>query len=142
MSPHFNILDTKLKRAELRGQGDGRVRGVPRRGRRDTGEPESLCAGKAANRTREQGGVTTVERCHGGGVTANAAYGVVSFSESSMHVTLKGVGRIQTTSPCASGAGKVVHERFSHKGSTQVIDPVGPRVIRAAARLGALVGPT
>lgn len=50
-------------------------------------EPEYV--GKAFNRKREQDFFATVEAWHGGGVTANAANGDVSFSESWMEVTLR-----------------------------------------------------
>ncbi|CAN5605062.1 hypothetical protein BH11MYX1_BH11MYX1_08070 [soil metagenome] len=78
-------------------------------------EPEYV--GKAFNRKREQDFFATVEAWHGGGVTANAANGDVSFSESHMDVTLKGVGRILMTQVTVRRwkDGKVVHERFYHK---------------------------
>jgi hypothetical protein len=78
-------------------------------------EPEYV--GKAFNRKREQDFFSTVEAWHGGVVTANAAHGDVSFSESWMEVTLKGVGKIRMAQ-CTVRRwknGKVVHERFYHK---------------------------
>ncbi len=78
---------------------------------------EAEYVGKAFNRKREQDFFATVEAWHGGGVTANAAHGDVSFSESTMDVTLKGVGRIQMAQTTVRRwkDGKVVHERFYHK---------------------------
>ena len=78
-------------------------------------EPEYV--GKAFNRKRELDFFGTVEAWHGGSVTANAAHGDVSFSESSMDITLKGVGRIQMHQVTVRRwkNGKVVHERFYHK---------------------------
>ena len=78
-------------------------------------EPEYV--GKAFNRKREQDFFATIEAWHGGAVSANAAQGDVSFSESNMDVTLKGVGRIQMNQVTVRRwkDGKVVHERFYHK---------------------------
>ena len=78
-------------------------------------EPEYR--GKAFNRKREQEFFATVEAWHGGKVLAAAADGDVSFSESEMDVTLKGVGRIQMTQVSVRRwkNGKIVHERFYHK---------------------------
>src|SRR5579862_7647863 len=50
--------------------------------------------GKAHNRKREQDFFATIEQFHGGQVLASGHGGDVSFSESEMDVTLKGVGRI------------------------------------------------
>ena len=69
-------------------------------------EPEHR--GKALNRKREQEFFATVEEWHGGDV---------SFSESWMDVTLKGVGRIKMAQVAVRRwkNGKIVHERFYHK---------------------------
>jgi hypothetical protein len=73
--------------------------------------------GKDFNRKREQDFFATVEQWHGGRVLAQGAGHDVSFSESEMDVTLKGVGRIQMTQVAVRRwkDGKIVHERFYHK---------------------------
>lgn len=73
--------------------------------------------GKAFNRKREQDFFATVEQWHGGRVLASGAGDDVSFSESEMDVTLKGVGRIQMSQVSVRRwkNGKIVHERFYHK---------------------------
>ena len=78
---------------------------------------ETPYVGKAFNRKREQDFFATVEAWHGGAVTSSAAHGDVSFSESNMDVTLKGVGRIQMAQVAVRRwkNGKLVHERFYHK---------------------------
>ncbi|MBA3541469.1 MAG: nuclear transport factor 2 family protein, partial [Deltaproteobacteria bacterium] len=78
---------------------------------------EAEYVGKAFNRKREQDFFATIEAWHGGSVIANAANGDVSFSESTMDVTLKGVGRIQMAQATVRRwkNGKIVHERFYHK---------------------------
>lgn len=80
-------------------------------------EPEYK--GKAFNRKREEEFFATVEAWHGGRVLAQAAdeQAQVSFSESEMDVSLKGVGRIQMVQVSVRRwkNGKIVHERFYHK---------------------------
>lgn len=73
--------------------------------------------GKELNRKREQDFFATVEAWHGGTVLAQAAHGDTSFSEWTMDVTLKGVGRISMAQVAVRRwkAGKLVHERFYHK---------------------------
>jgi ketosteroid isomerase-like protein len=73
--------------------------------------------GKAFNRQREIEFFSTVEQWHGGRVLSAGATGDVSFSESEMDVTLKGVGRVQMTQVAIRrwNNGKIVHERFYHK---------------------------
>ncbi len=78
-------------------------------------EPEYK--GKAFNRKREQDFFATIEAFHGGRVLSSGAGDDVSFSESEMDVTLKGVGRITMTQVAVRRwkDGKLVHERFYHK---------------------------
>lgn len=80
-------------------------------------EPEYV--GKDFNRKREQEFFATVEAWHGGKVLAQAADEAagVSFSESEMDVTLKGVGRIKMSQVSVRrwNNGRIVHERFYHK---------------------------
>ena len=73
--------------------------------------------GKAFNRKREQEFFASVEAWHGGAVLASAAHGDVSFSEWTMDVSLKGVGRISMAQVAVRRwkNGKIVHERFYHK---------------------------
>ena len=73
--------------------------------------------GKDFNRKREQDFFATVEAWHGGQVLASAVSGDVSFSEWTMEVTLKGVGRIKLDQVAVRRwkDGKIVHERFYHK---------------------------
>lgn len=73
--------------------------------------------GKDLNRKREQDFFATVEELHGGRVLASGHGGDVSFSESEMDVTLKGVWRIQMSQVAVRRwkNGKIVHERFYHK---------------------------
>ncbi len=73
--------------------------------------------GKAVNRKREQDFFATIEQFHGGQVLASGHGGDVSFSESEMDVTLKGVGRITMIQVAVRRwkNGKIVHERFYHK---------------------------
>ncbi len=73
--------------------------------------------GKAFNRKREQDFFATIEQFHGGRVLSSGAGHDVSFSESEMDVTLKGVGRIQLVQVAVRRwkNGKIVHERFYHK---------------------------
>jgi hypothetical protein len=73
--------------------------------------------GKALNRKREQDFFATVEQFHGGKVLSSGHGGDVSFSESEMDVTLKGVGRITMNQVAVRRwkNGKIVHERFYHK---------------------------
>ena len=81
----------------------------------ENSEPEYR--GKAFNRDREIEFFKSVEAWHGGAVLASAAHGDVSFSEWTMDVTLKGVGRIQMAQVAVRRwkNGKIVHERFYHK---------------------------
>src|SRR5258706_4089524 len=53
--------------------------------------------GKDLNRKRELEYFSNIEEFHGGRVLASGHGGDVSFSESEVDVTLKGVGRIQVT---------------------------------------------
>jgi ketosteroid isomerase-like protein len=73
--------------------------------------------GKAFNRKREIEFFATVDAWHGGKVLSSGADGDVSFTESEMDVTIKGVGRIQTSQVAIRRwkDGKIVHERFYHK---------------------------
>jgi len=73
--------------------------------------------GKDFNRKREQDFFSNVEAWHGGQVLASAVSGDVSFSEWTMELTLKGVGRIKLDQVAVRRwkDGKIVHERFYHK---------------------------
>ena len=73
--------------------------------------------GKEFNRKREIEFFSTVEQFHGGRVLSQGAGTDVTFSESEMDVTLKGVGRIQLIQVAVRRwkNGKIVHERFYHK---------------------------
>lgn len=73
--------------------------------------------GKAFNRQREKDFFASVEAFHGGRVLSQGAGTDVTFSESEMDVTLKGVGRITMTQVAVRRwkNGKIVHERFYHK---------------------------
>ena len=81
----------------------------------ENAEPEYR--GKDFNRKREIEFFQSVEAWHGGAVLATAAHGDVSFSEWTMDVSLKGVGRIQMAQVAVRRwkNGKIVHERFYHK---------------------------
>jgi len=81
----------------------------------ENSEPEYR--GKAFNRQREIEFLQSVEAWHGGEVLASAANGDVSFSEWTMDVSLKGVGRITMAQVAVRRwkNGKIVHERFYHK---------------------------
>jgi hypothetical protein len=81
----------------------------------ENAEPEYR--GKDFNRKREIEFFSSVEAWHGGSVLASAAHGDVSFSEWTMDVSLKGVGRIQMAQVAVRRwkNGKIVHERFYHK---------------------------
>ena len=73
--------------------------------------------GKDFNRKREQDFFASVEAWHNGQLLASAVNGDVTFSEWTMEVTLKGVGRIKLDQVAVRRwkDGKVVHERFYHK---------------------------
>ena len=73
--------------------------------------------GKDLNRKREIEFFSSVEAWHGGAVLASAVHGDVSFSEWTMEVSLKGVGRISMAQVAVRRwkNGKIVHERFYHK---------------------------
>lgn len=73
--------------------------------------------GKDVNRKREIEFFSSVEAWHGGAVLASAVNGDVSFSEWTMEVSLKGVGRISMAQVAVRRwkNGKIVHERFYHK---------------------------
>jgi ketosteroid isomerase-like protein len=73
--------------------------------------------GKDLNRKREQEFFASVEAWHGGSVLASAAHGDVSFSEWTMDISLKGVGRVSMAQVAVRRwkNGKIVHERFYHK---------------------------
>jgi ketosteroid isomerase-like protein len=81
----------------------------------ENSEPEFR--GKDFNRKREQEFYQSVEAWHGGAMLASAVNGDVSFSEWTMDISLKGVGRIQLAQVAVRRwkNGKVVHERFYHK---------------------------
>ncbi len=81
----------------------------------DNTDPEFK--GKAFNRKREQDFFATIETWHGGRVLSQGAGDDVSFSESEMDVTLKGVGRIQMVQVAVRKWKNdlIVHERFYHK---------------------------
>ena len=119
MSTHHNIheLDTKLNELIFSGKA---MEGFEEFYADDVVMQENTDAeyvGKDFNRKREQDFFATVEGWHGGGVTASAAHGDVSFSESWMEVTLKGVGKIKMAQATVRRwkNGKIVHERFYHK---------------------------
>lgn len=78
---------------------------------------EAEFRGKDFNRKREQEFFATVEQFHGGRILASGHGGDVSFTESEMDVTLKGVGRINLVQVAVRrwANGKIVHERFYHK---------------------------
>jgi hypothetical protein len=73
--------------------------------------------GKTLNRKRELEFFATIEELHGGKLLGSGHGGDVSFSESEMDVTLKGIGRIQMAQVAVRRwkNGKIVHERFYHK---------------------------
>lgn len=81
----------------------------------ENAEPEYR--GKDFNRKREIEFFQGVEAIHGAAVLASAVNGDVSFSEWTMDLTLKGVGRIQMAQATVRRwkNGKIVHERFYHK---------------------------
>ena len=81
----------------------------------ENSEPEYR--GKDFNRKREIEFFQSVEAWHGGAVLASAVHGDVSFSEWTMEVSLKGVGRVQMAQVAVRRwkNGKIVHERFYHK---------------------------
>jgi ketosteroid isomerase-like protein len=81
----------------------------------ENGDPERK--GKAVNRKYEQDFFATVEAWHGGAVLASAHHGDVSFSEWTMDITLKGVGRVSMAQVAVRRwkNGKITHERFYHK---------------------------
>jgi hypothetical protein len=81
----------------------------------ENSEPEYR--GKDFNRKREQEFFQSVEAWHGGSVLAWAVHGDVSFSEWTMDISLKGVGRIAMAQVAVRRwkDGKIVHERFYHK---------------------------
>ena len=75
--------------------------------------------GKDFNRKREQEFFATVEAWHGGRVLAHGADEAngVSFSESEMDVSLKGVGRVQMSQVAVRRwqDGKVVHDQLARR---------------------------
>src|SRR5688572_12195978 len=75
--------------------------------------------GKDFNRKREIEFFSSIEAFHDGRVLASAVNGDVSFSEWEMDVTIKDVGRIKMNQAAVRRwkAGKIVHERFYHKGA-------------------------
>jgi hypothetical protein len=81
----------------------------------ENSEPEFR--GKDVNRKREIEFFSSVEAWHGGAVLAAAVNGDVSFSEWTMDVSIKGVGRVQMAQVAVRRwkNGKIVHERFYHK---------------------------
>jgi hypothetical protein len=82
------------------------------RGTAVTAEPE--LRGKDFNRRREIELFSSVAAWHGVAVTATAVHGDVSFSESTMEITMQGVGRIEMDQVAVRRwkNGKIVHERF------------------------------
>jgi hypothetical protein len=72
------------------------------------------CVGKAANRKRELEFFSGVEAWHSGNLDTSAVNGDVSFSEWTMEVTLKGMGRIKMNQVAVRRwkNGQVVHEKF------------------------------
>ena len=77
----------------------------------NTDEPHR---GKDVNRKREEEFFASIEEFHGAEMVGGAASGDRAYSEWTMDVTLKGVGRVQMNQ-CAARQwkdGQVVHERF------------------------------
>ena len=70
--------------------------------------------GKAANRTREQEFLNSVETFHGAALLSSAVNGDVSFGEWEFDATYKGAGRFKLTQTAVRRwkDGKIVHERF------------------------------
>ena len=79
---------------------------------------EAPYVGKDFNRKREIEFFSSIEQFHDGRVLASAVNGDVSFSEWEMDVTIKGAGRIKMNQAAVRRwkNGKIVHERFYHKG--------------------------
>ena len=75
---------------------------------------DAPCAGKAANRKREQEFFAMVEAWHSGNLDSSAINGDVSFSEWTMEITMKGMGRIKMNQVAVRRwkNGKVANEKF------------------------------
>ena len=80
-------------------------------------EPEHR--GKDKNRERELQFFSLIEAWHGGEVHAQAADEDcnISYSEQTMDITLRGVGRVKRTQVARRiwQNGKIVHERFYYR---------------------------
>lgn len=78
-------------------------------------EPEFR--GKDFNRKREQEFFASVEAWHDAKMLGSAVSGDLSFSEWTMDISIKGVGRVQMAQVAVRRwkNGKIVHERFYHK---------------------------
>ena len=79
---------------------------------------DAPCVGKDANRAREIAFFGMVEAWHGGKLLASAVHGDTSFAEWEFDVTYKGAPRAvsRQVSVRRWQDGKVVEERFYHKG--------------------------
>ncbi len=110
-------LDTKLNNAILAGKAMEAFEELYSEDVIMQENSEAEFVGKAFNRKREQEFFASVEAFHGGAVLAQAAHGDVSFSEWTMDVTLKGVGRISMAQVVVRRwkHGQITHERFYHK---------------------------
>lgn len=75
---------------------------------------EQPCVGKDANREREKAFLDSVEEFHGAQLLASAVQGDVSFSEWTMDITFKGMGRVQMAQAVVRRwhDGQVASERF------------------------------
>ena len=75
---------------------------------------EELRIGKATNREFEKAFLDSIEEFHGAELLASAVSGDVSFSEWTMDVTFKGMGRVQTAQASVRrwNDGQVASERF------------------------------
>lgn len=78
---------------------------------------EAEYRGKDFNRKREIEFFSSVEAWHSAACVASAVNGDASFSEWTMDITIKGVGRVQMAQATVRRwkNGKIVHERFYHK---------------------------
>lgn len=79
---------------------------------------DAPCVGKDANRAREIAFFGMVEAWHGATLLASAVHGDTSFSEWEFDVTYKGAPRATSRQVSVRRwqDGKVVDERFYHKG--------------------------
>lgn len=78
---------------------------------------ETEYRGKDFNRKREQEFFASVEAWHDARMLGSAVNGDLSFSEWTMDISIKGVGRVQMAQVAVRRwkNGKIVHERFYHK---------------------------